>query len=163
MVVRGRIVGALTCQQDSCLYILQTDVVSCLRSSPSTAPQNAVNAASLTKNNSPSSLDTWLFELADSVLFSKGGGQPADHGTVLPLSSPSADAVPIKHVQRQVLRCLLHSPRPLSPGERARQEADYRRRWDHMQQHTGQHLLSAIMDTYDNLKTLGRGMGAMAV
>jgi misacylated tRNA(Ala) deacylase len=29
-----------------------------------------------------------------------------------------------------------------------------------MQQHTGQHLLSAIMDRYDNLETLGWGMGA---
>lgn len=29
-----------------------------------------------------------------------------------------------------------------------------------MQQHTGQHLLSAIMDTYDNLETVGWGMGA---
>jgi misacylated tRNA(Ala) deacylase len=29
-----------------------------------------------------------------------------------------------------------------------------------MQQHTGQHLLSAIMDTYDDLATLGWGMGA---
>jgi misacylated tRNA(Ala) deacylase len=29
-----------------------------------------------------------------------------------------------------------------------------------MQQHTGQHLLSAIIDKYDNLETLGWGMGA---
>lgn len=29
-----------------------------------------------------------------------------------------------------------------------------------MQQHTGQHLLSAVMDTYENLGTLGWGMGA---
>lgn len=29
-----------------------------------------------------------------------------------------------------------------------------------MQQHTGQHLLSAIMDTYDNLDTVGWGMGS---
>jgi misacylated tRNA(Ala) deacylase len=29
-----------------------------------------------------------------------------------------------------------------------------------MQQHTGQHLLSAIMDTYDGLETLGWGMGS---
>jgi misacylated tRNA(Ala) deacylase len=41
-----------------------------------------------------------------------------------------------------------------------RQDVDFHRRWDHMQQHTGQHLLSAIMDTYDNLETLGWGMGA---
>ncbi|KAF9512717.1 hypothetical protein BS47DRAFT_1044372 [Hydnum rufescens UP504] len=31
---------------------------------------------------------------------------------------------------------------------------------DHMQQHTGQHLLSAIMDTYEGLETLGWSMGA---
>lgn len=29
-----------------------------------------------------------------------------------------------------------------------------------MQQHTGQHLLSAVMDTYEDLKTLGWGMGS---
>jgi misacylated tRNA(Ala) deacylase len=29
-----------------------------------------------------------------------------------------------------------------------------------MQQHTGQHLLSAIMDTYPKLETLGWGMGS---
>ena len=29
-----------------------------------------------------------------------------------------------------------------------------------MQQHTGQHLLSAIMDKYDNLESVGWGMGA---
>jgi misacylated tRNA(Ala) deacylase len=29
-----------------------------------------------------------------------------------------------------------------------------------MQQHTGQHLLSAIMDTYPNLETVGWGMGS---
>lgn len=50
---------------------------------------------------------------------------------------------------------MCHSPQPLPPGTLVRQEIDFERRWDHMQQHTGQHLLSAIMDTYDNLPTLG--------
>ena len=45
------------------------------------------------------------------------------------------------------------------PGTPVRQDVEFFRRWDHMQQHTGQHLLSAIMDTYDNLRTLGWGMG----
>lgn len=31
---------------------------------------------------------------------------------------------------------------------------------DHMQQHTGQHLLSAVMDGYPGLETLGWSMGA---
>ncbi|KAG8739550.1 hypothetical protein FRC10_005460 [Ceratobasidium sp. 414] len=37
---------------------------------------------------------------------------------------------------------------------------DSHRRMDHMQQHTGQHLLSAVMDTYPGLETIGWSMGA---
>lgn len=48
----------------------------------------------------------------------------------------------------------------MAPGTTVRQDIDFNRRWDHMQQHTGQHLLSAVMDTYENLGTLGWGMGA---
>ena len=88
-----------------------------------------------------------------------GGGQPSDHGTVVPLQDPSPEPIPITFVQRQGLRCVYHSPKSLPPGMPVRQEIDFRRRWDHMQQHTGQHLLSAIMDKYDNLNTLGWGMG----
>lgn len=40
-----------------------------------------------------------------------------------------------------------------------RQEVEFARRWDHMQQHTGQHLLSAIAETQFQLRTLGWGMG----
>jgi misacylated tRNA(Ala) deacylase len=87
-----------------------------------------------------------------------GGGQPTDHGTLTLLDS-SSHSIPIKSIQRDSLRCVIHSPEPLIPGTRIRQQIDFTRRWDHMQQHTGQHLLSAIMDTYDNLETLSWGMG----
>ncbi|KAJ8125828.1 hypothetical protein O1611_g7811 [Lasiodiplodia mahajangana] len=111
--------------------------------------------------------DLWLVEFADSVLFPEGtcltkcsgGGQPSDYGIVSPLSAPSLEPIPIRFVQRQGLRCVYHSPAPLEPGSTVRQEVDYDRRWYHMQQHTGQHLLSAIMDRYDGLKTVGWGMG----
>ena len=89
-----------------------------------------------------------------------GGGQPSDYGTIAPLTDSSHDPIPITFVQRQGLRCVYHSPVPLSPGTPVRQNVDHQRRWDHMQQHTGQHLLSAIMDRFDNLETLGWGMGA---
>ncbi len=45
-------------------------------------------------------------------------------------------------------------------GDHVRQEVNFKRRMDHMEQHTGQHLLSAIMNSYDNLNTLGWGMGS---
>ena len=89
-----------------------------------------------------------------------GGGQPTDHGTIVPSSRSPPEPIPIKFVQRLGLRCVLHSPQPVAPGTPLSQEVDFRRRWDHMQQHTGQHLLTAIMNTYDNLETLSWGMGA---
>lgn len=89
-----------------------------------------------------------------------GGGQPSDHGSVQVLSEPPGESIPIQFVQRLGLRCVYHSPRALSVGDRVRQSIDVKRRRDHMQQHTGQHLLSAVMNTYDNLHTLGWGMGS---
>ena len=89
-----------------------------------------------------------------------GGGQPSDHGTITPLTNPSLDPIPITFVQRQGLHCVYYSPEPLPPGTPVRQDVEFRRRWDHMQQHTGQHLLSAIMNKYNDLETLGWGMGA---
>ncbi|KAK8024724.1 alanyl-tRNA synthetase domain-containing protein 1 [Apiospora arundinis] len=160
-IVQGRVVGALACQRDSYLQTLETEVVSCVKwSRPAVSQKPAKNAQKMTVKAETDS-DLWLIELADSVLFPEGGGQPTDYGTLLPLKGDhtTSPAIPIHNVQRQGLRCLLYSPQPLSPGDRVRQEVDFTRRWDHMQQHTGQHLLSAVMGTYDGLPTLGWGMG----
>lgn len=161
--IRGRVVGALACQRDSYLRALDTEVISCVKWSPQESGQTSKQKEtklpkSVNKNPAPS--DLWLIEFADSVFFPEGGGQPSDQGTILPLSSHSSDSIPIKFVQRQGLRCVHHSPQPLPLGSYVRQKIDFQHRWDHMQQHTGQHLLSAIMDTYDNLETLGWGMGS---
>ncbi|RBA18149.1 hypothetical protein FPRO05_11165 [Fusarium proliferatum] len=150
---KGRIVGDLSCQSDSYLKTLETEVISCEKATK--------HAHKSKKSNGHShSHDEWLIECADSVLFPEGGGQPSDHGTITPLSGTDQTPIPIKNVQRQGLRCIIYSPKPLSPGDKIRQEVDWKRRWDHMQQHTGQHLLSAVMQNRHDLKTLGWGMGA---
>ncbi|KAF4992651.1 hypothetical protein FGRMN_7052 [Fusarium graminum] len=146
----GRVVGDLTCQSDSYLKTLETEVVSCEKAKH--APKS--------KKHGHSHHDEWLIECADSVLFPEGGGQPSDYGTLTPLSGPDQTPIPVNNVQRQGLRCVIYSPTPLSPGDKVRQEVDWKRRWDHMQQHTGQHLLSAVMMKHHELKTLGWGMGA---
>ncbi|KAL5589875.1 hypothetical protein FOVSG1_011742 [Fusarium oxysporum f. sp. vasinfectum] len=150
---KGRVVGDLSCQSDSYLKTLETEVISCEK-----APKHAHKSKK--SNGHSHSHDEWLIECADSVLFPEGGGQPSDHGTITPLSGSDQNPIPIKNVQRQGLRCVIYSPKPLSPGDRIRQEVDWKRRWDHMQQHTGQHLLSAVMQNRHDLKTLGWGMGA---
>ncbi|KAI1176156.1 threonyl and alanyl tRNA synthetase second additional domain-containing protein [Nemania sp. FL0916] len=160
---RASVVGALACQRASYLRTLESQVVSCVPMTPPLAKppksgQKTMAPTAAVTSESPST-DTWLIEFTDSVLFPEGGGQPSDYGTISPLSPPSSEPIPIRYVQRQGLRCVYHSPTPLDPGTRVRQEIDHDRRWYHMQQHTGQHLLSAIMDRCENLKTVGWGMG----
>jgi len=73
--------------------------------------------------------------LSDTVCFPEGGGQPADRGWL--------GDVPVVDVQwtEGEIRHLVAAP--LAPGP-VRVRLDWERRFDHMQQHTGQHLLTAI-------------------
>ncbi|KAI8270510.1 threonyl and Alanyl tRNA synthetase second additional domain-containing protein [Colletotrichum sp. SAR11_239] len=155
---RPEVVGALACQRNSYLKTLEAEVISCEKRPPPAAKKNGGKDKSKESNGVDKS-EMWLIEFDDSVLFPEGGGQPSDHGTITLLAGDSETPIPIEFVERVGLRCVYHSPQPLSPGDRVRQEVDFQRRWDHMQQHTGQHLLSAVMDTHENLNTLGWGMG----
>jgi misacylated tRNA(Ala) deacylase len=161
------IVGALKCQKDSYLQTFETEVVSCTEYSPPETPKQngkaktkkSTDPTKFQQNRDSATSKTWLIELADSVLFPEGGGQPTDHGSVTPLSNDSAASIPITNIQRHGLRCMHFSPAPLEPGTKVKQTVDFTRRWDHMQQHTGQHLLSAVMDGM-GLETVGWSMGA---
>ncbi len=73
--------------------------------------------------------------LEDTVLYPEGGGQPADHGRL-----GEAHVVDVR-THEGAVRHLLE--RPVAPGP-TRVSVDWARRFDHMQQHTGQHLLTAI-------------------
>jgi misacylated tRNA(Ala) deacylase len=158
------IVGALKCQKDSYLQVFETEVISCNEYTPPEAPKQA-GKSKTKKSTDPTKFEqsaasrSWLIQLADSVLFPEGGGQPTDHGSLTPLTSEATDSIPITSIQRHGLQCMHFSPTPLDPGTKVRQTVDFTRRWDHMQQHTGQHLLSAVMDRLD-LPTLGWNMGA---
>ncbi|MGA7991215.1 MAG: alanyl-tRNA editing protein, partial [Thermoanaerobaculia bacterium] len=73
--------------------------------------------------------------LEDTILYPEGGGQPADRGTL--------NGVAVLDVQKKdgAIRHTLASPVAAGP---AHLRLDWDRRFDHMQQHTGQHLLSAV-------------------
>jgi alanyl-tRNA synthetase len=73
--------------------------------------------------------------LEDTILYPEGGGQPPDRGTL--------NGVAVLDVQRKdgAIRHVLAAP--VGPGP-ADVRLDWERRFDHMQQHTGQHLLSAV-------------------
>jgi len=73
--------------------------------------------------------------LADTIFYPEGGGQPSDRGAIAGVAvvdvQKSGDA--IRHFVQH----------PLHPGP-VHLDIDWPRRWDHMQQHTGQHLLTAV-------------------
>jgi len=73
--------------------------------------------------------------LADTILYPEGGGQPADRGMI--------NGVAVLDVQKVAGEVRHYLKVPLQPGP-AKVQLDWVRRFDHMQQHTGQHLLSAL-------------------
>jgi Ser-tRNA(Ala) deacylase AlaX len=73
--------------------------------------------------------------LADTLCYPEGGGQPADRGTL--------GAAAVVDVRRRGGAVRHYLDRPLAPGP-VRLELDWERRFDHMQHHTGQHLLTAV-------------------
>src|SRR3954468_15265654 len=75
--------------------------------------------------------------LDQSAFYPEGGGQPGDRGTL-----GAAQILDTQERGGEVLHVL--DP-PLQPGE-YEARVDWSRRFDHMQQHHGQHLLSAAFD-----------------
>ena len=88
--------------------------------------------------------------LERTIFCPEGGGQPADQGTingfpVLELASENDDII---HVLRQ------------TPGQgEACLRLDFARRYDHMQQHTAQHLLSQVLLRLFAASTLSFAIG----
>ena len=73
--------------------------------------------------------------LSDTVLYPEGGGQPSDRGTI-----DGIDVIDVRSGDGTVEHVVAD---PIASGE-VTVEVDWARRFDHMQQHTGQHLLTAI-------------------
>ncbi|BFZ55904.1 hypothetical protein PYCC9005_002945 [Savitreella phatthalungensis] len=134
MVARSAVVGALACQRDTYLTTLDTHVTICDRA----AKQD----------------DGYEVQFADTVLFPEGGGQPWDHGKVIIDDNHSLEC---RRVLRRKLEALHYLPEEVPPGTPVKLELDFARRFDNAQQHSGQHLLSAVMDAL-GVPTLGWAM-----
>jgi alanyl-tRNA synthetase len=88
----------------------------------------------------------WQIALDRSAFYPTSGGQPHDTGT-LAATAPSGARLeaPIVDVEEDDHGELWHlTAKPLLAGTQVEGRIDWARRLDHIQQHSGQHLLSAL-------------------
>lgn len=95
--------------------------------------------------------DKYHVILDDTVLFPEGGGQPDDRGKI--------GDVEVEKVFRDGNKAVHVMSKPLNENESYHCAIDWFRRFDHMQQHTGQHLLSAIAEHKYGLQTTSWDLG----
>ncbi|XP_059618036.1 alanyl-tRNA editing protein Aarsd1-A [Phlebotomus argentipes] len=90
----------------------------------------------------------------DTILFPEGGGQPCDFGYLA--------GKRVLNVVRKGDTAIhfVESAEPLNPGQEVRQEIDWERRKDHMQQHSGQHLVTALFEREYNMETKAWWLGS---
>jgi len=91
--------------------------------------------------------------LDQTAFYPTGGGQPYDTGTIA-----GKKVVNVEEMDGQV-RHYLESPLQDSTVE-VSGTIDWERRFDHMQQHAGQHILSAAFEQLFDYKTVGFHLGA---
>ena len=128
------------CQRDSMLRVLTTTVVACEQKPKA----EATGGKKKKKGSAAAQPDMWLVQLEDTVLFPEGGGQPADTGTIAVVGGEN-ELVRVSHVYRTPEGVVLHeASAALSVGASVVVTLDWDRRFDHMQCHSAQHLISAL-------------------
>ncbi|KAG7226385.1 hypothetical protein INR49_013796 [Caranx melampygus] len=125
---------AFQCQRDCYMKEFVTSVVSC-------SPGELKHEVSGKKET----LKGFNIKLQDTILFPEGGGQPDDHGLIGDVS--------VLRVTRQGPEAVHFVRSPLEVGQEVQVKVDWERRFDHMQQHSGQHLITALADTMFGYKT----------
>ncbi len=103
----------------------------------------------------------WRLALNRTAFYPTSGGQPFDTGQ---LSAPSLDGtalkVSVEQVEEDEQGAVWHFVRkPLVAGTLVEGQIDWERRFDHMQQHTGQHLLSAVFSRELQAPTISFHLG----
>jgi alanyl-tRNA synthetase len=90
-----------------------------------------------------------------TAFYPTGGGQPFDRGTL--------DGVKVVDVVARADGAVIHVLAGDLPGDQVTGELDWARRFDHMQHHTGQHILSAAFWQAAEARTVGFHLGEESV
>ena len=119
-----------------------------------------------------------------TAFYPEGGGQPADHGTLRVVEPAASDGVPAErdavpaenetpdsaadvvsvtdvHERDGVILHTCSAPLPV--GAEVSGELDWPRRFDHMQQHSGEHIISGLLCGRFHCDNVGFHLGAETV
>ena len=85
--------------------------------------------------------------LEETIFYPEGGGQSSDLGKI-----DDANVIQVKRENDEVVHYVDHS---LEIGKSVHLELDWDRRFDHMQNHTGEHILSGIIHKLYGYENVG--------
>lgn len=97
----------------------------------------------------------WRVTLDRTAFYPEGGGQPADHGLL--------DGVLVTDVHEKNGVVFHTCSVPVEIGTAVEGKIDWPRRFDHMQQHSGEHILSGILCEQFHCDNVGFHLGAETV
>ena len=99
--------------------------------------------------------DGWAVVLDQTAFYPEGGGQPWDLGRL--------GGAEVLRVQLRGDRVIHTCSAPLEPGTRAEGEIDWPRRFDLMQNHSGEHIVSGIAHREWGCENVGFHMGGEVI
>lgn len=95
--------------------------------------------------------DGYVVVLEDTVFYPEGGGQPSDQGTL--------NGIDVLDVQRRNNRIEHFVKQKIEVGNEAIGCIDWKLRFDHMQNHTGEHIVSGLIHQKYGYENVGFHMG----
>ena len=90
--------------------------------------------------------------LDQTAFYPEGGGQPCDLGTL--------DTVEVLDVQEKAGEIIHYTKKAIEPGKEVTGKIDWDRRFDLMQQHSGEHIVSGLVHEAYGYNNVGFHMGS---
>lgn len=99
----------------------------------------------------------WKVVLSATAFYPEGGGQPADHGKLIRADGSEVLVTDVHEKDGQILHTVNG---PVLAGETVHGVIDWERRFDHMQQHSGEHIVSGMICEMFSCDNVGFHMGS---
>ncbi len=127
-----------------------------------TARVTDIRLVATERNEAGEKAQLWQVSLDRTAFYPESGGQPWDTGVLIATARSGATLeVPVERVEEDEAGEVWHFVRkPLVQDTEVSGRVDADRRQDHMQQHTGQHLLSAMFLGQLRARTVSFHLGA---